>query len=199
MPVTNHERVGKGMELLQRGLQPFLEQELGTAYGAKWRERANQRLSDTKLKFGPKDLDTAAMLVMMDREWKDLFSDRLGKSHRAIVNELIDIRNRWAHQETFSNDDTDRALDSVTRLLRAVGAVKEADTADEIKHELRRATFDRKVYNERRRLVQPRALPAHPRCAAPDGLGDSCSVGVRRPGLAHPARPYPRGSAENRR
>lgn len=151
MPVTNHERVGKGMELLQRGLQPFLEQELGTAYGAKWREKANQRLSDTKLKFGLKDLDTAAMLVMMDREWKDLFSDRLGKSHRAIVNEVIDIRNRWAHQETFSNDDTDRALDSVTRLLRAVGAVSQADTADEIKHELRRATFDRKVYNERRK------------------------------------------------
>jgi predicted AAA+ superfamily ATPase len=151
MPVTNHERVGKGMELLQRGLQPFLEQELGTAYGAKWREKANQRLSDTKLKFGAKDLDTAAMLVIMDREWKDLFSDRLGKSHRAIVNEVLDVRHRWAHQETFSNDDTDRALDSVTRLLRAVGAVKEADTADEIKHELRRATFDRKVYNERRK------------------------------------------------
>jgi predicted AAA+ superfamily ATPase len=151
MPVTNHERVGKGMELLQRGLQPFLEQELGTAYGAKWREKANQRLSDTKLKFGAKDLDTAAMLVIMDREWRDLFSDRLGKSHRAIVNEVIDIRNRWAHQEAFSNEDTDRALDSVTRLLRAVGAVKEADAADEIKHELRRATFDRKVYNERRK------------------------------------------------
>lgn len=151
MPVTNHERVGKGMELLQRGLQPFLEQELGTAYGPKWREKTNQRLSDTKLKFGAKDIDTAAMLVIMDREWKDLFSDRLGKSHRAIVNELLDVRHRWAHQEIFSNDDTDRALDSMTRLLRAVGAVKEADTADEIKHELRRATFDRKVYNERRK------------------------------------------------
>ncbi|WP_395740335.1 Swt1 family HEPN domain-containing protein [Prosthecobacter sp.] len=151
MPVTNHERVGKGLELLQRGLQPFLEQELGTAYGPKWKEKANQRLSDTKLKFGPKELDAAAMLVIMDREWKDLFSDRLGKSHRAIVNEVIDIRNRWAHQETFSNDDTDRALDSTTRLLRSIGAVKEADTADEIKHELRRATFDRKVYNERRK------------------------------------------------
>jgi predicted AAA+ superfamily ATPase len=151
MPVTNHERVGKAMELLQRGLQPFLEQELGTAYGAKWREKANLRLSDTKLRFGAKDIDTASMLVIMDREWRDLFSDRLGKSHRAIVNEVIDIRNRWAHQEAFSNDDTDRALDSVTRLLRAVGAVKEADAADEIKHELRRATFDRKVYNERRK------------------------------------------------
>ena len=67
------------------------------------------------------------------------------------MNELIAVRNSWAHQETFSNDDTDRALDSVTRLLRAVGAAKEAEAADQMKHELRRATFDRKVYNERRK------------------------------------------------
>jgi predicted AAA+ superfamily ATPase len=148
---TNHERVGKGMELLQRGLQPFMELELEAAYGKAWRDRANQVLSDTKLKVSPKEVDVAAMLVLMDREWRDLFSTRLGRAHRSIVNELLAFRNDWAHQATFSNDDTDRALDSVTRLLRAVGAVQEAESADEIKHELRRATFDRKVYNERRK------------------------------------------------
>lgn len=151
MPQTNHERVGKGMELLQRGLQPFMERELADAYGEKWREKANKTLSDTKLKVGAKSIDSAALLVLMDREWRDLFSTRLGKAHRAIVNELITVRNDWAHQEAFSNDDTDRALDSVTRLLRAVGAVKEAEEADTTKHELRRATFDRKVFNERRK------------------------------------------------
>lgn len=151
MAITNHERVGKGMELLQAGLQPFLERELTDAYGEKWREKARQTLSDTKLQIGAKGIDVAALLVLMDREWRDLFSARLGKAHRAIVNELITFRNSWAHQEVFSNDDTDRALDSVTRLLRAVGAAKEADTADEIKHELRRASFDQKVSNERRK------------------------------------------------
>lgn len=151
MSVTNHERVGKGMELLQRGLQPFLERELSEAYGPAWRDQTKQTLSDTRLKVGGDGLDAAASLVIIDREWKDLFSARLGRAHRAIVNELITVRNDWAHQATFSNDDTDRALDSVTRLLRAAGAAKEADTADEIKHELRRATFDRKVFNERRK------------------------------------------------
>ena len=151
MPQTNYERVGKGIELRQGGLQPFLERELAGAYGDKWREKARGILSNTQLKVGDDGIDVAALLVLLDREWKDLFSGRLGKAHRAIVNELIAVRNSWAHQETFSNDDTDRALDSVARLLRAVGAVKEAATADEIKHELRRATFDRKVYNERRK------------------------------------------------
>ncbi|MBW7893701.1 MAG: ATP-binding protein [Opitutaceae bacterium] len=151
MPTTNHERVGKGMELLQAGLQPFLERELNDAYGEDWRTKAQQTLKETKLQVGAKNIDVAAQLVLLDREWRDLFSTRLGKAHRAIVNELITVRNSWAHQEAFSNDDTDRALDSVARLLRAVGAGKEADEADEIKHELRRASFDRKVYNERRK------------------------------------------------
>lgn len=151
MPTTNQERVGKGLDLLRAGLQPFMERELSDAYGPKWRDKAKQQLADTKLKVGPNDLDVASMLVLMDREWRDLFSSRLGKAERAYLNETIAIRNAWAHQETFSNDDTDRALDSIARLLRAVGAVKEAEAADEIKHELRRATFDRKVYNERRK------------------------------------------------
>lgn len=151
MPQTNHERVGKGLELLQKGLQPFLERELAEAYGQSWREKARQLLSDSRLKVGTKEIDVAVLLVLLDREWKDLFSARLGRAHRAIVNELIAVRNSWAHQEAFSNDDTDRALDSVARLLRAVGAVSQAEAADEIKHELRRATFDRRVYNERRK------------------------------------------------
>jgi predicted AAA+ superfamily ATPase len=149
--ITNHERVGKGMDLLREGLQPFMETELEAAYGKTWRTKANQILSDTKLNVGPKEIDAAALLVLMDREWRDLFCSRLGRAHRAIVNELLAFRNDWAHQVVFSNDDTDRALDSVTRLLRAVGAVQQAESVDEAKHELRRATFDRKVFNERRK------------------------------------------------
>jgi hypothetical protein len=50
----------------------------------------------------------------------------------------------------------------VTRLLRAVGPAKEADETDEMKHELRRATFDRKVYNERRKERISRSRGARP-------------------------------------
>lgn len=151
MALTNHERVGKALALLQAGLIPFLTRELSEAYGDNWRAKASAKLGDTRLAVNDDTPDVAAQLVLLDREWKDLFSSKLGRAHRAIVNELIAVRNDWAHQKAFSNDDTDRALDSVARLLRAVVAVKEADEADAIKHELRRATFDRKVYNERRK------------------------------------------------
>ena len=59
MPQTNHERVGKGLELLQKGLQPFLERELADAYGSDWRDKARQLLSDSRLKVGPKEIDVA--------------------------------------------------------------------------------------------------------------------------------------------
>jgi predicted AAA+ superfamily ATPase len=179
MALTNHERVGKALSLLQAGLYPFLARELEEAYGEKWRSKINTQLGDTRLSGGDGLLDVAAQLVVLDREWKDLFSSRLGRAHRAIVNELIPVRNDWAHQKTFSNDDTDRALDSVARLLRAVGAGKEADEADEIKHELRRATFDRKVYNERRKEAY-QAIEG----AAPTGLKPWRDVVTPHPDVA---------------
>lgn len=151
MALTNHERVGKGLTLLQGGLQPFATRELQDSYGDDWRAKAKKALGDTRLSLADENIDVAALLILLDREWKDLFSVKLGRAHRAIVNELIQVRNDWAHQVAFSNDDTDRALDSVSRLLRAVSSGKEADSVDEIKHELRRATFDRRVYNERRK------------------------------------------------
>ncbi len=179
MPTTNQERVALGLELLRQGLQPFLERELADAYGPTWRERTRVFLSDTRLKIADEAIDVAALLVLLDREWKDLFSNRLGRAHRSIVNELITVRNAWAHQEPFSNDDADRALDSVTRLLRAVGAVKEADAVDLSKHELRRATFDRMVYNERRKeAYQPIEG------AAPSGLKPWREVVTPHPDVA---------------
>jgi len=179
MALTNHERVGKALSLLQAGLQPFLARELQEAYGEKWRAKAISQLGDTRLAVSDDTLDVAAQLVLLDREWKDLFSSKLGRAHRAIVNELIPVRNDWAHQKTFSNDDTDRALDSVARLLRAVSAGKEAEEADAIKHELRRATFDRKVYNERRKEAY-QAIEG----AAPTGLKPWRDVVTPHPDVA---------------
>ena len=45
-------------------LQPFLERELTEAYGDKWRDKATQLLSDTRLKVGGEGIDVAALLVV---------------------------------------------------------------------------------------------------------------------------------------
>ena len=60
------------------------------------------------------------------------------------------MRNKWAHQEPFSSDDADRALDSMARLLTAVSA-PQADEVGKMKMELRRLTFDEQVRGEKRK------------------------------------------------
>ena len=124
MAITNHERVGKSLELLKAGLGPFVERELKAKYGDGWAFEVKDVLSDTHLGTGKGESlhDVAALLVVMDRKWNDVFRQTLGKTERSLVNEIVAARNRWAHQEPFSSDDAYRALDSAERLLSAVSA-----------------------------------------------------------------------------
>jgi hypothetical protein len=72
-------------------------------------------------------LEAATLLKIMVDQWDAVFREALGRSDRGLVFELRDVRNRWAHQDTFSFDDTYRALDSVQRLLQAVSAPQAVD------------------------------------------------------------------------
>src|SRR5258707_2099387 len=152
MAISNHERVGKALELLKDGLRPFVERELKTYHGDRWASEVKEVLTDTRLGGGKGDAmqDVAVQLVLMDRTWGDVFRKTLGKAERSLVNELLDVRNRWAHQNPFSGDDADRALDTVSRLLSAVSA-PQADEVGKMKMELRRLIFDEQVRGEKRK------------------------------------------------
>jgi len=89
-------------------------------------------------------------LVAIGNTWTEVFRNTLGKAERSLVTELIDTRNRWAHQTPFSGDDADRALDSANRLLTAVSA-PEADEVGKMKMELRRQIFEEQSRSERRK------------------------------------------------
>ena len=67
-----------------------------------------------------------------------LRADARAAPSAAWCSELRDCRNKWAHQEPFSSDDADRALDSAARLLTAVSA-PQADEVEKMKMELLRA------------------------------------------------------------
>lgn len=152
MATTNFERVGKALELLKAGLGPFVERELKARYGDNWAFEVQQVLTDTRLGGTTKTSlqDVAVLLVVMDRTWGEVFRRILGKAERSLVNELIGVRKRWAHQEAFSSDDAYRASDSVGRLLTAVSA-GEADAVEKMKTELLRLRFDEQVRSEKRK------------------------------------------------
>ncbi len=153
MAITNQERVGKALELLRSGLGPFVEREVQAAVKiGSVRMDAIRRFSDDPI-LGDKPItqwDAAGILKLMWETWNDVFRRTLGRAERSLVQELRDWRNKWAHQEPFSSDDADRALDSMARLLAAVSA-PEADDVTRMKQELRRLVFDEQVRGEKRK------------------------------------------------
>src|SRR6185503_16593146 len=152
MAITNQDRVGKAMDLLRAGLAPFVEREFKSKHQAQATEAARRYFGDDRT-VGKKPVaewDVAALLKLMWESWNEVFGKTLGRAERSLVQELRDCRNRWAHQDPFSSDDTDRALDSMTRLLTAISA-SQADEVGEMKMELRRLTFDEQVRGEKRK------------------------------------------------
>ncbi|MCW5970216.1 MAG: DUF499 domain-containing protein [Blastocatellales bacterium] len=152
MATTNQERVGKAMEMLRQGLAPFAEREFKNLHKAQAGAEALHYMGDERI-VGKKQLaewDVAALLKLMWEAWNEVFGRTLGRAERSLVQELRDWRNKWAHQEPFSSDDADRALDSMARLLTAVSA-PQADDVGKMKMELRRLVFDEQVRSEKRK------------------------------------------------
>jgi hypothetical protein len=153
MAVSNHERVGKALELLKTGLGPFVEREIKSAMESKRLDGQKLRgyADDPVLANKPiPDWDVAGLLKLMWETWNEVFRKILGPAERSLVGELRGHRNKWAHQESFSSDDAYRALDSVGRLLVAVSA-PQAEDLERMKMELLRVRFDEQTRSERRK------------------------------------------------
>lgn len=159
MAITNHERVGKMLELLTAGLQPFVERELSPGIAGvspALFEEINRNLAATQLSLPgtpeKPQWDAAAILITMWDQWNSVFRKTLGHAERTLVSELREVRNRWAHQRPFSTDDAYRALDSAARLMTAVSA-PEAAEVEKMKMELLRVRFDEQVRTEKRKAA----------------------------------------------
>jgi Swt1-like HEPN len=166
MAQSNLERVGRALELLNKGLKPFIEREMLAKYGARWQYEALKSLREQH--FTDDDdlyLDTQGLLLIMWDQWNDVFYKVLGHAERSLVSELRDTRNKWAHQKAFSTDNLYRALDSIHLLLISISA--------------RSSDKSRKccAYGSRNRLVRkPVRPPSLPSRVNPR---QDCSPGAR--------------------
>ena len=154
MAITNRDRVGSAMDTLKSGLAPFVSREFINYHKGRSDQVLQQVLGepvqDAKGHFS--NMDAAALLRVMWESWNEVYRDTLGHAERSLVSELRDIRNRWAHQESFSSDDAYRALDSTHRLLTAVSS-PEAGEVENMKMELLRVRFDEQARTQRRRTA----------------------------------------------
>ena len=132
MAITNHEQVGRALKLLGKGLYPYIEREMKRVYKEGWLTEAKSSLNDDyKKRDLAKNLreDVHPLLALMLKQWEKVFKENLGHASRALVSELHETRNNWAHQSPFSTDDAYRTLDSIARLLKNISA-PEADIVE---------------------------------------------------------------------
>lgn len=154
MAMSNRERVGRALDLLGKGIQPFFEREMVAHYGDDWTKEAAKSFERG---IKAKELrDVYAVLKIMWDQWNIVFGKVLGRTERTLVSELREDRNRWAHQESFSFDDAYRTLDSAFRLLSAVSAGDEASEIDRLRQELMRLRYEEGARKETKKAA---ALP----------------------------------------
>src|SRR5574338_224674 len=97
MAITNHERVGRGLQLMAKGLEPRVIAALEAVYKDKWRQIVDeQAIQGTNYPAGETD-DPQFILNTSWFHWNQVFGQGLGKTERSLVSELRDVRNTWAH------------------------------------------------------------------------------------------------------
>ena len=119
MVMANPERIQKALDHFRDGLAPFCAETYGNLYGDDWLNVVNNEMHHPDK--NPSATDVAFLLKTMKATWSVVWHESLGPSIRAMVFEIGDIRNQWAHQERITTDDTLRALDTMERVLDAAG------------------------------------------------------------------------------
>ncbi|MCF3932501.1 DUF499 domain-containing protein [Acuticoccus sp. M5D2P5] len=152
MAKSTRQHVFEGMELLPEALIPFVEKRLETSLTGHWQVQVVERVSGLRPNSsGAVGWDQQALLKAMMAFWKEAFSTVLGHPERSYVSELLEVRNRLAHNETFTYDDAERALDTMRRLLESVSAKETADKISASRDTILRTKYAELARNEERR------------------------------------------------
>jgi len=151
--LSNKDRVGKGLDLLAAGLLPFVNPRMAAAAGNAGGDWVRLLEARDTAKLGKavthSESDPAVLLRVLTEEWR-VFKDDLSRVEQSFASELRDVRNKQAHGHAFTADDTYRALDTMERLLTAVGGVDQAEQVRRLRADHQRTTFEA----ETKRLVK---------------------------------------------
>lgn len=126
----NYRIINDAMNIeLRDALAPYIARELISQYGESdwWQRGVLDVLRDDRKRNLPEggsfadltdELEIQLCLILMDVQWKTIFSKKLSLNHHSWVKELNIIRNDFSHPKwkTFTDSYTTRALDTMARL-----------------------------------------------------------------------------------
>ncbi|GAA5165881.1 Swt1 family HEPN domain-containing protein [Ornithinimicrobium tianjinense] len=164
MATSNRDRLGQMFEILGAALDDFISSLIGQedpALGAEWTKLVQAKDVRNGAPAGREydPLDPQVQFRMLTEKnittgfrphWYP-FSDAIGRPGESYASELREVRNAWAHNKPFTDDDAYRALDTAERLLTVVGAPAAAEQVARIRTNLRRVSADK---DDRRTLKQ---------------------------------------------
>lgn len=153
MALSNRDRIGKMFEVAAPALDDFLQRVLGSELpaGQRWPllvaakdakngiEGKHYSATDPQVQFR---ILTENIPHQVKPGWFP-FDKHLSRGQLSFASELRDVRNDWAHNKSFSDDDAYRALDTMERLLGAAGAADVADQVQKLRLDLRRVSADK--------------------------------------------------------
>ncbi len=195
MAKSNRHYIFEGLEILPEAMFNFVEKWFESTFSSDWQIEITDRIRGLNVTSGRLNWDQASLVNAINLFWDDAFKSVLGRGERAIVSELIDVRNKLAHNEAFSCGDAECALDSMRRLLEAIGSAPAAEKLSKMRNAILRIKFNQLRRNEERRktsnrgisvktiggllpwreIVEPHLgkISAYPRCFAPYGAGNT--------------------------
>src|SRR5690606_32581821 len=131
---------------------PFVEKRLETSLKGHWQVQVLEKLPHLRPNSnGEITWDQAALFKAMDRFRSEAFNTDLGRDERSPVNELSDVRSKLSHNEDFTYDDAERALESMRRLMEAISAGETAEQLSKMRDTILRTKFTELQRNEERR------------------------------------------------
>lgn len=155
MAMNNQERLFKAFGLLAEGLYDTVDEVMSASFNTpdwntKWsledaakRSRPAQPMDKT---------DVQVQLRAITEKGFD-FKQVLSRAQQGYGSELKDFRNDVMHGKPVSSDDTSRALDTMERLLQAVGAVDSAKDIHSLRQDLQRTVYEDQTRKQVKRVA----------------------------------------------
>ena len=150
MTMSNRNRIQTGLDHTKEGLIPFVERELKSRLGGDWIDDITNRSRSIRRDGDGIYWDVQAILKAMVNNWHGVFRNVLGPGELSYVGELLEVRNKWAHENPFTSADVYRALDTMQRLLQSVSASDSAEKLDGLRADLQKEVYEEQAHNKTR-------------------------------------------------
>jgi len=147
MATSNRERIGRILDDLKVEMRKFVEQELRDVYAEDW----ERHLAECD---GEPDVQCLCNTIL--QKFDDVFEpllDSKARDFKSLVYDVRKWRNKHAHQEPFTADDTLSALIDIQKLCEIIDSPL-AEEAERSKTEVMRAQFETDLKKEQRKAAQ---------------------------------------------